>query len=99
MISCILWTFYGLINGLLAKFLHPGDDPVGCLPTVFIGVAGSFIGGMINYMLGMGNNPYHPAGILMSTVGSILLLMGWRYYKLNNSKSGPKSFFTGRYKS
>ena len=35
------WTIYGLVVGLVAKFLHPGkEEPVGFLSTLGIGVAG-----------------------------------------------------------
>ena len=40
----MFWLFgmliYGLVIGLISKAIHPGDDPVGCLPTIGIGVAG-----------------------------------------------------------
>jgi hypothetical protein len=44
MFSLIIWSFFGLVTGCIAKAIHPGDDPLGCLPTILIGVAGSFIG-------------------------------------------------------
>lgn len=96
MIYLLMWSIFGLIVGLIAKFVHPGDEPVGCLPTIGIGISGSFIGGGINYVLHGGNHSFHPSGFLMSIVGGIIFCMIWRYYSLKSASTGPKNFFTGR---
>ena len=41
----IAWIVVGLIAGLLAKLVMPGDDPGGIIVTVLIGMAGALIGG------------------------------------------------------
>lgn len=87
---------FGLIVGILSKLLHPGDDPVGCLPTIAIGVIGSFIGGFINWVLGYNSQLLQPSGFLMSIVGGVIFCMIWRWYSLKTSSSGPKSFLTGK---
>lgn len=96
MISFAIWIFFGLVVGFLARALHPGDDPIGCLPTIVIGVAGSFVGGLINWMMSAGRAPYEPSGFLMSILGGVIFCAGWRWYSLRTSASGPKNFFTGR---
>jgi uncharacterized membrane protein YeaQ/YmgE (transglycosylase-associated protein family) len=85
---------YGLIIGSIAKFLHPGEDPIGCLPTVVIGIAGSYVGGFINFLL-FGGQFLHTSGIIMGIVGGIVFLSLWRWWKL---KSAPRSFWTGKIK-
>jgi len=95
MFTILIWGVFGLIVGLFAKALHPGDDPLGFLPTVSIGVAGSFVGGGINWFLGMGNSNFHPSGFVMSILG-VLCCAAWRWYSLKTSETGPKSFFTGK---
>ena len=50
MFYIIGWLVYGVIVGLIAKALHPGDDPVGFGWTLSIGVAGSYMGGLINWV-------------------------------------------------
>ena len=42
----IAWIILGLLAGVIAKALLPGDDPGGFIITTLIGVAGAFIGGM-----------------------------------------------------
>ena len=90
------WIAFGFLVGILAKFLHPGDDPVGFIPTVGIGIAGSFVGGAANWMLQIGDSPFEPSGFLMSILGGVVFCMIWRWWSLNNAPTGPKSFFTGK---
>lgn len=91
--SIVIWLCYGLIVGLLAKFLHPGDDPVGFLPTVGVGVAGSFVGGLINYVLGNGSSPLQSSGLIMGIIGGVIFLTIFRWARL---KYQGRSFWTGR---
>ncbi len=96
MFTILGWLVYGLITGLCAKALHPGDDPVGFLPTVGIGVAGSYVGGLVNWLIGMGSSSFEPSGMLMGIVGGVVFLAAFRWWKLRNASDGPRSFFTGR---
>ena len=96
MISILCWILFGLVVGLCAKTIHPGDEPVGCLSTIAIGIGGSFVGGLINWLLGMGSHPLHASGLIMSILGGIICCVVWRWYSLKTASSGPKSFFTGK---
>ena len=82
MLWLLSWTFYGLIVGLIAKALHPGDDPIGFLPTMGIGVAGSYIGGFMNFLLGKGD-PFSTSGLLMGVVGGVAFCWIYRKFRLN----------------
>jgi uncharacterized membrane protein YeaQ/YmgE (transglycosylase-associated protein family) len=48
----IITLIVGLIVGALAKLLMPGKDPGGVIITMLLGVAGSFIAGMLGHALG-----------------------------------------------
>ena len=70
----------GLIVGAVAKLLMGGRDPGGCLLTMLLGIAGSFVGSWIGQTLGW----YYPgqrAGFLMSLVGALLVLWIYRIVK------------------
>ena len=41
------WIIAGLIVGLLARFLLPGRNPIGCLGTIVLGVIGIYLGGLL----------------------------------------------------
>lgn len=43
----IEYVVAGLIVGALARLFLPGASPVGCLGTIFIGIAGIYIGGRL----------------------------------------------------
>lgn len=49
--SILGWIVFGLIAGIIAKFLTPGRDPGGCIITMLLGVAGAFVGGLIFSLL------------------------------------------------
>ena len=77
MFGVIGWIFFGLIVGIIAKFLMPGRDPGGFIITMLLGIAGAVIGGMIGRVLGW-YGPNEGAGYLMSILGAILLLLLYR---------------------
>ncbi|MGH3665351.1 MAG: GlsB/YeaQ/YmgE family stress response membrane protein [Egibacteraceae bacterium] len=51
MFSLIGFLIVGLIAGALARFLVPGRDPMGCLGTTLLGLAGSFVGGFLGSLV------------------------------------------------
>jgi uncharacterized membrane protein YeaQ/YmgE (transglycosylase-associated protein family) len=75
--SIVAMLVIGLLVGIVAKFLLPGDDPGGFIVTTLIGIAGSFAAGYIGRAAGW----YHdgePVGFIASVIGAILLLMVYR---------------------
>ena len=53
MTDIIGWIIFGLIAGLLARWLMPGKDPGGCIVTVLLGIAGAVVGGFVARLLGL----------------------------------------------
>ena len=76
MIHLIGQVIFGLVVGVIAKFLMPGKDPGGVIITAIIGVVGSLIGTFIGRALWGG--PDYSAGWITSILGSVLLLAGYR---------------------
>lgn len=64
----------GLVVGALAKLIVPGRDPGGIIVTMLIGVAGSFIAGLIGRAVGW-YAPGQAAGFFASIVGAVVLLL------------------------
>ena len=81
------WILMGLIVGLLAKWIMPGDDPGGIFLTMLLGIAGAFVGGFIGTTLGMGSVSGFNLGSLALAVGGALLLL-WGHRKLRGKSSG-----------
>jgi uncharacterized membrane protein YeaQ/YmgE (transglycosylase-associated protein family) len=70
----IIWTIVlGFVIGVIAKFLHPGRDNMGFLTTIALGIAGSFLAGVIGQFLGW-YRAGEGAGFIASVVVAILLL-------------------------
>ena len=65
----------GLVVGIIAKLLMPGRDPGGCIITILLGIAGSFVGTWIGRLFFAEN---YAAGWIMSIVGAMLLLLLYR---------------------
>ncbi|NLD37324.1 MAG: GlsB/YeaQ/YmgE family stress response membrane protein [Desulfatiglans sp.] len=76
------WIILGLIVGLLAKFIMPGKDPGGIIITTILGIAGSFLGGLIGSFLGLGStSQFNIKTLLLGVVGAIILLTIYRSLK------------------
>jgi len=76
----VLWfilflVIWGLVVGALARLALPGPDPMSVFATIGLGLAGSFIGGILaNLVLG------HAGGLIFSVVGAIVLLYLYRRF-------------------
>jgi uncharacterized membrane protein YeaQ/YmgE (transglycosylase-associated protein family) len=78
MLGLIGVLIIGLIVGAIAKLIVPGKEPGGCLVTIAIGVAGSFVAFYLGRLLGWtSGNPdsLRPVGFIPSLVGAVILLL------------------------
>ena len=74
----LLWTvLIGLVIGAVAKLLMPGKDPGGCITTILIGIAGSFLASWLGRLAGWYQEG-QMAGFIMSVIGALILLAGYR---------------------
>ncbi len=64
----------GFIVGLIARAVKPGDDKLGWIMTIVLGIAGSFLARYVGAAMGW-YAPGAPAGWLASIVGAIVLLV------------------------
>jgi uncharacterized membrane protein YeaQ/YmgE (transglycosylase-associated protein family) len=80
MFHLIWYLLIGLIAGFLAKSVMHVHMTL--FWTIVLGILGSILGGGITHMLTRSTNSrYHPAGLIFSTLGAILVL--FLCYKLN----------------
>ena len=77
--SILGWILFGLVVGVVGKFLMPGRDPGGFVLTILLGIAGALIGGFVGQSLGF-YQPGEPAGFVMAVIGSIVLLLLYRMF-------------------
>lgn len=73
----IAFIVIGLIAGLIARAILPGRQSMGLIATTLLGIVGSFVGGLIGSLFDRDGQLFElePAGIIMSVVGAIIVLM------------------------
>jgi uncharacterized membrane protein YeaQ/YmgE (transglycosylase-associated protein family) len=69
----------GLVVGALAKLVMPGRDPGGIIITILLGIAGSFIAGVLGHAMGWYRADQGP-GIIASILGAVILLAIYRAF-------------------
>ena len=84
LVLLIYLVISGLIVGALARLAVPGPDPMGILATIGLGLAGSFLGGIVAYVL-FGR----PAGFVLSVMGAMVLLIAYRRFVQHRPLTGP----------
>ena len=79
----MIWTIIiGLVAGLLARAIKPGNDAMGWIMTIVLGIVGAFLGGFIASAIGV-NSDGGFTGLAFSVIGAIILLF---IYELIMSK-------------
>ena len=86
----IAFIILGLLAGIIAKAILPGDDPGGIIVTTLIGIAGALIGGFLAAAL----FDAHPldeffdiSTWLTAIIGAIVLLLIYRMVVSRRSSS------------
>ncbi|TWI47785.1 putative membrane protein YeaQ/YmgE (transglycosylase-associated protein family) [Pseudomonas duriflava] len=66
----------GLIVGLIARFLKPGDDSMGWIMTIVLGIVGSLVATYGGQALGI-YRAGEGAGFIGAVVGAVIVLLIW----------------------
>jgi uncharacterized membrane protein YeaQ/YmgE (transglycosylase-associated protein family) len=77
-IGLLLVAVIGLLIGAVAKLLMPGPDPGGWFVTILLGIAGSWVGGLLFGLLGLTGLA---TSIIGAILGAMLLLLVYRMVK------------------
>ncbi|SAL13811.1 transglycosylase-associated protein [Caballeronia arvi] len=84
MLAFIGTLIVGLVVGLIARAIKPGDDSMGWIMTIVLGIAGSLIAGYVGRAMGW-YQPGQPAGWIASVIGAIILLVVWGMIRKRSS--------------
>ena len=73
------YILIGLVAGLIARAIKPGNDAMGWIMTILLGIGGSLLAGLVT---SRGSADFSRAGCLASVVGAAALifvgrLIGW----------------------
>jgi uncharacterized membrane protein YeaQ/YmgE (transglycosylase-associated protein family) len=73
MFHIIWYVIIGLISGLIAKSVMHVHLTMAW--TIVLGIIGSLLGGGVSHIIFRSRNDrYHPAGLIFSTLGAIVIL-------------------------
>lgn len=77
----LLFLVFGLVIGLVARALMLGNQEMGLLMTIGLGVAGSFLGGILVSLVTQHEiNQLHSAGVVGSLVGALVVLGAAKFF-------------------
>ncbi len=93
MFSLFCWLIYGLVVGLIGKVLFSlfikdeatTESVTGVIPTIIVGILGSYVGGFVDFLF-VGGEVFSASGWLMGSIGAALALTGLYFFnkKVNN---------------
>jgi len=81
----LILVLVGLVVGALARLAVPGPDPMPIWATILLGLAGSFLGGLVAGVLGVGGGP------LFAVVGGVVILIAYRRLVQKRGITGPSA--------
>ena len=83
MLHLIWYIIVGLIAGWAAKSLM--HMHMSLVWTIVLGIVGSIVGGLVTHIFSRPTPGarFHPAGIIVSILGALLVLWIWHKYKLH----------------
>ena len=75
------WLIVGAIAGWLAGLLVPGDERLGIVGHVVLGVVGALVGGFIAGVIVGGEyvTGINITTIVVATIGAVVVVIGWNF--------------------
>jgi uncharacterized membrane protein YeaQ/YmgE (transglycosylase-associated protein family) len=71
------WIILGLLAGLLAKAILPGEDPGGIIVTTLLGIGGALLGGLLISVLGFGDpiDEFFDISTWLGAIGGAIVIL------------------------
>jgi uncharacterized membrane protein YeaQ/YmgE (transglycosylase-associated protein family) len=89
----ISWLVVGAIAGYLAGFLVKGDESMGVIGHIVLGIVGALVGGFIAGLLLPGTdyiNGINITTIVVAVIGAVIVVVGWNMLRGRaRTGSGP----------
>jgi uncharacterized membrane protein YeaQ/YmgE (transglycosylase-associated protein family) len=83
----LAWIVFGLLAGLIAKFILPERAPGGILTTIVLGIVGAIVGGYIGSLMGFGDlSGFDFRSMALAVGGALLLLIVWGFIARGTAK-------------
>ncbi|HUG30115.1 MAG TPA: GlsB/YeaQ/YmgE family stress response membrane protein [Candidatus Limnocylindria bacterium] len=89
----ISWLVVGAIAGVLAGYLVKGDEGLGLIGRIALGIIGALVGGFLAGLLFPGEdfvNGINITSIITATIGAIIVVVGYNMVRgRTRTGSGP----------
>ena len=73
------WIIFGLLFGLVAKWIMPGNDSGSMVMSIILGIVGAVVGGFISTFFGMGDvNGFNLGSLAIAVIGALVVLAVYR---------------------
>ncbi len=82
----VVFLLFGLVVGVLARFLVPGREPGGWVISMMLGVGGAILGGYFGRVVGLYREG-QPAGFVVSLLASISLVVVYKAFMNRRSRA------------
>jgi len=69
---------WGMFAGWIAHLLVARNQPINWVELLAVGLAGSFVGGLLISLVSGDGLALRPSGIVGSIVGAVVLLVAWQ---------------------
>jgi len=72
----LAFIIIGLLAGLIARAIMPGNQSMGLVATTLLGMVGSLVGGLVGSLFSRTGRIFdlHPSGLIFSVLGALLVL-------------------------
>lgn len=95
LLGLLLMVVWGAVVGWIANKLYglayPNKESLSFLGTSLVGIAGSFLGGFVSFLLGHSRHMLHPSGWFLSIIGAVLVCFVWAH------KSDIQAWFSSKF--
>ena len=86
LVTIIAWIVLGAIAGYIARFLLPGDEGLGVIGTIVLGIVGAFAAGIVTYLLtgdaagaAGGGDVVNIPSIIIAVIGAVVVVFLARF--------------------
>jgi uncharacterized membrane protein YeaQ/YmgE (transglycosylase-associated protein family) len=90
-VGIISWLVVGAIAGYLAGFLVKGDEGLGVIGHIALGIVGGLVGGFLAGIL-TGGKDYttgiNIVTIVVAAIGAVILVVGYNFIRGRNRTGG-----------
>ena len=90
--SILAWIVLGAIAGWLAGLLVKGDERLGVIGHILLGIAGALVGGFLaSALFGISpiDGPFDISSIVTAVIGAAILVVGYGLISGRQTGEGP----------